>query len=134
MNFKNNYVNFYLFCLEKNLNNKSVFQKYFLYQLKKNIIIENKYSLTVNTNNLSNYNHKNTDENNASNISYEFFANNFNINYTKIFSCVREKIIDFQTTIIISDYIIYKDKIFAKCENSVFYIAKKITNEELCVL
>lgn len=131
INLKNNYANNYLFCLEKNLINKIVFQKYFFYQLKKNSLIASKYYAFMNIN----YNdNTNIDENNISTISSEFFSNNFNVNYSKIFSSIKHQSMNNQKITNINDYVIYKDEIIAKYDNEVFYKAKKILNEELYVI
>ncbi len=122
--------------LEQNLINKSVFQKYLFYQLKKTNLIAKKNSSFLNTNNNSNVNntnHKIIDDTNASPTSFDFFTNTFNISYTKVFTGWHEQTVNSQAIAIISDYIIYRDEIIGKCENSTLYKAKKISTEEICV-
>jgi len=125
---KPSFCNFNLLSLEQNSHNKMVFQKYFIYQLKKNILNAKKISL-FNDSNLN----KNQDENNSSAVSFDYYSNIFNVNYSKIQTGAIVKFLNFQNTIIVNDYIIYIDDIICKEENFNIYRGKKIYNEDVFV-
>lgn len=125
---KQNIINFNLFSFEPNANNIKMFQKYLFYQIKKSFLKSKKnFGFNSNLN-------KTGDENNTSTTSMnDYLTNIFNVNYSKVFTGVKIQYVNFQNTILINDYIIFKDEIICKGNKSILYKGKKNDNEEYYV-